>query len=304
VEQVPDHKPVEAYIPHGHVPFAEPVSQSYFKAAEELLLPFPATGLQSFPKLDSLIGGFRPNEFSILCGSTGTGKTTLLANWSASWLVQGVPQFVASVETGRTDYVKRVMSSLVGEDWNRGDAISLSKLQSFGKQYERLIRQDTLHLSRYENRFSVETLMADIAWHVKHKGVKVAMVDNLNFFLDVKRSSDQLIEMDRVVHELVIFSKNVPVHIIMIMHPKKPPGSRDTRVESEFDIKGSSTAVQEAYNIFLFNRPSEEMLESGYTKFHREVKIVKLRRRGTAVGVRLMLSSQHGVRYLEDKLYE
>jgi hypothetical protein len=137
VEQVPDHKPVEAYIPHGHVPFAEPVSQSYFKAAEELLLPFPATGLQSFPKLDSqIIGGFRPNEFSILCGATGTGKTTLIANWSASWLKQGVPHFVASVETGRTDFVKRVMSAMVDEDWNTGEAVPLAKVRAFSRDHD------------------------------------------------------------------------------------------------------------------------------------------------------------------------
>lgn len=291
---------IDDYLPPDHEPHAEPMKQTFLAAAEELLCPFPSTPIDDFPMLNKIIGGFRPNEFSILCGATGTGKTTLTANWSASWLRQGVPHFVASVETGRTDFVKRVMSVLMDEDWNTGDAVPLRRVQEFSSQHRELIKNDSLHLSRYENRFSVETLMADIAWHVKHKKIKVALIDNLNFFMEVTRAQDAVIEMDRVIHELVVFSKNIPVHIVMIMHPKK---TETARVESEFDIKGSSTAVQEAYNIFLFNRADPDLVKSGdLDKFDREVKIAKLRRRGRANGVRLILSTQNGVKYNESKL--
>lgn len=292
-------RPLESYIPIGHEPYAEPVLSTFMAAAEELLFPYPSTPVADSPLLSQLIGGFRPNEFSILCGATGTGKTTLIANWSASWFKQGVPHFVASVETGRTDFVKRVMSSMVNEDWNTGDPVALTKVRGFNDKYADLMKADSLHLSLYENRFSVETLMADIAWMVKHKGIKIAMIDNLNFFMEVKSDSHAVAEMDRVVHSLVAFSKSVKVHIVMIMHPKK---TESGRVESEFDIKGSSTAVQEAYNIFLFNRPDPRMVESGdLSKFDREVKIAKLRRRGKANGARLIYSTENGVKYTENR---
>jgi replicative DNA helicase len=291
---------LDDYLPPTHEPHAEPMRATFIDAATELLAPFPSTPVLDFPMLNQIIGGFRPNEFSILCGATGTGKTTLIANWSASWLKQGVPHFVASVETGRTDFVKRVMSAMVDEDWNTGEAVPLAKVRAFSRDYDELLKAESLHLSRYENRFSVETLMADIAWHIKHKKIKIALIDNLNFFMEVRRAQDAVIEMDRVVHELVIFSKNVPIHIVMIMHPKK---TETVRVESEFDIKGSSTAVQEAYNIFLFNRADPKLVEQGQLdKFDREVKIAKLRRRGRANGVRLILSTQNGVKYNEAKL--
>lgn len=290
---------LEEYITEG-APFAEPVSETYQSAAKELLLPYPSVPVSDFPKFTKLTGGFRPREFSIVCGATGVGKTTLMVNWSRSLLAQQVPHFVASVETGHTDFVRRLMSAMAGEDWNTGDPVSVEKLKRWHGQYGHLFSGDTLNLSLYENRFSVETLMSDIAWMVKHRGVKVAVIDNLNFFLEVTKAADQIIEMDRVIHSLIIFCKRVDVHVVMIMHPKK---TETARVESEFDIKGSSTAVQEAHNVFLFNRPGEDLIEAGHaTKFDRELKIAKMRRKGRAVGSRLVLKSVWGVRYEEGEV--
>lgn len=278
-------------------PHAIGTSDIYYNAAKELLLPFPSTKLMTFPTLSRITGGLRPREFTILCGATGIGKTTLNACFSESLMRQGVPHFVASVETGETDFLKRVMSAFMGEDWNTGDPIPEEKLKLFNAQYLHLIQSDVLQLSLYQNRFSVETLMSDIAWMVKHKGVKVAIVDNLNFFMEVTRASDQIVEMDRVIHELIIFCKQVDVHVIMVMHPKK---TEDGRVESEFDIKGSSTAVQEAHNVLLFNRVGQDLIEAGSAvDGDREIMIAKMRRRGRAVGSRIVLKTIAGVKYEE-----
>lgn len=281
-------------------PFAEPIKLTYGQAIEELARPADAVPLDLFPKLTRLTGGFREKEFSILCGATGVGKTTLIACVSRSLVEQGIPHFVASVETGRTDFVKRVISSTVEEDWNTGDPIAVEKLKRFHATHGHRFISESLHLSRYENRFSVEQLMSDIAWHVVHKGCKLAFIDNLNFFLEVKKAADQVIEMDRVIHELIIFCKNVPVHVVMVMHPKKTDHGR---VESEFDIKGSSTAVQEAHNVFLFNRPAEDLIAGNWaSKFDRELKIAKMRRKGRASGARLILRSINGVAYTEGEV--
>jgi replicative DNA helicase len=281
-------------------PFIEASQETYIRANEEILLPFEATRLPDFQKLDKLTGGLRPREFSIICGATGVGKTTLVANISKSLITQRIPHFVASVETGRTDFMKRVMSAFAREDWNTGEAIPIEKVKAFHAIHGHFFRGESLFLSRYENRFSVETLMSDIAWMVEHHSCKVAIVDNLNFFLEVRKGTDQLVEMDRVVHSLVIFCKQVDVHVIMIMHPKKTDHGR---VESEFDIKGSSTAVQEAHNVFLFNRPSESIVQNGLASpFDRELKIAKMRRKGRAVGARLILKNINGVLYEEGDL--
>lgn len=273
------------------------IGKVYAEANEELKTPMPSVRLTQFRDLNDMTGGFRPREFTILCGATGVGKTTLCANLSLDLLMQGIPQFIASVETGHTDYVKRVMCALAQEDWNDGEKIHEDKLKKFYVEHSKHFETKNMILSKYDNRFSVEELMETIEYFVNNNGVKVAIVDNLNFFLEVTSSQNSVIEADRVTHELIIFCKRVDVHLIMIMHPKKTDHGR---VESEFDIKGSSTAVQEAHNVFLFNRPSKDLIDSERAIFSdRELKLVKMRRRGKFVGRKLLLSSLNSVSYHE-----
>lgn len=167
-----------------------------------------------------------------------------------------------------------------------------------------------MYFARYDNRVPDKQLLGEIKHAVENHGVKIAVLDNLNFFMEVKRASDQILEMDRVIHEAIIFCKQVDVHLIVVMHPKK---TESRRVESEFDIKGSSTAVQEAHNVLLFNRPSKEWIEKrveGFpedeqvTEVHRqmrfrELKIAKCRRRGIATLRTVWFDCIDGVTYEE-----
>lgn len=287
----------EPYIPT--MPHAKNMREVYLDAMEEMVKPFPAMKLPEWTSFNDVIGGFRSREFTILCGSTGAGKTTWLANVSAQLLKAGTKHFVMSVETGHTDFMKRVLSVLAGRDLNSGDAVSTETLARIHTKNSALLESDTIEFSLYDNRVKVEQLISDLRYMHDEKGCKVAMVDNLNFFMEVTRSADSVVEMDRVVHELVIFCKQVDMHVILVMHPGKGPG-KSTRVESEFDIKGSSTAVQEATNVLLFNRPRIEDIDAGLrNSFQRELKISKLRRRGQFVGKTILYSSDN-TRYREE----
>lgn len=276
----------------------ESASDALGQSFEDMLKPPPSVRLSEFEKFSYLTGGFRPKEFTILCGATGTGKTTLLANWSNAMISDKVPHFVASVETGRHDFMRRIISARVGEDWNTGDPVAIERVKSrFGEKEIQRLQEAPMYLSLYENRFSVEQLISDIKFMVDTKGIQVAMIDNLNFFLEVTRSADQNIEMDRVIHEIIIFCKQTNVHVIMVMHPKK---TENVRVESEFDVKGSSGAVQEAQNVLLWNRPGEDLIaNANATHGDRELKIAKMRRRGLAVGSRIVFQGLNGVTYRE-----
>jgi len=291
---------LDRFIPDDHHFHAKPMNELYGVAMKEMLTPFPSVPLRSYPGFNQLTGGLRPYEFSILCGATGTGKTTACANFSRDLTEQGIPHFVASVETGATDFVKRKISSLAREDWNTGDPVGVDKTKRFHETYGSLFQSEHAWLSLYDNRLSVETLMADLAVASRDKGCKIAFIDNLNFFLEVTKAADAIVEMDRVIHSLIMFCKVVPMHVVMVMHPKK---TESGRVESEFDIKGSSTAVQEAHNVFLFNRPHPDLITAGIaTAGDRELKLAKMRRRGKFVGRRLILKCKDGVSYAEGEI--
>lgn len=259
-----------------------PVRSVWPHATYELTNPPPSFQVTSWPMFSELTGGFRMREFTILCGATGVGKTSLLANLSANFICQKIPHFVASVETGDEDFTRRVASVLLDVDINDGRVYPKEKVKEWEDSIKTLMDNDILQLSSIDNRMPSFLMLQKLKYAHDELGCKIALLDNLNFFLEVKTSSESIIEMDRVVHDLIMFVKKTEMHVVMVMHPKKTDHGR---VESEFDIKGSSTAVQEAHNVFLFNRAKLENVRDGKPKdTARELKAVKLRRRGRYVG--------------------
>jgi hypothetical protein len=164
---------------------------------------------------------------------------------------------------------------------------------AFSSQYAGVLsNNDAMYFALYDNRVPLKELLSQLDYMVNVKKVQVIMIDNLNFFMEVTRASDTIVEMDRVVHEVIMFCKRHNVHIFMVMHPRKTDD--DARVKSEFDIKGSSTAVQEAQNVFLFNRPLLADIEAGTkSRTDRELKIAKMRRRGVAVGSTIVFENNN-----------
>jgi twinkle protein len=264
--------------PEWMLPIAEIADAAIF----EILSPEQGVMLPDWPTFSRLFGGIRKREFTILCGSTGAGKTQFLANISAQLMRLKVKHLVMSVETGHTDYVKRVMGILAGKDMNNGERMDKDALNKIVARHLEHFSSDILNLSLYDNRVKVETLLENLT-EAAEMGCKMAFIDNINFFMEVTSAQNSVIEMDRVIHEVVIWCKQHDMHVIMVMHPRKPESNSagSGRVLHEFDIKGSSTAVQEAANVILLNRPRAKDVQSGaYAATDRQLTLQKMRKRG------------------------
>jgi KaiC/GvpD/RAD55 family RecA-like ATPase len=237
-------------------------------------------------------GGLRMHELSIFCANTGTGKTQWLSNLATKLFLQGEKIFIASVETGATDFAARMLSNIVGRDLNTGEKHdgNIFRNKVTPKMMDSL--RDNVYFSSHDNRVDVNEMVTTLKMMSELRGVKFAILDNLNFFLKVTRASDVNIAYDEAIHEFVIMSKQLPIHTFLVMHPKKTTG----KIESEFDIKGSSTAVQEANNVLLMNRLSEDDLKSltnhggPIPPFAREFVFRKIRKRGFYVGKKFYMN--------------
>jgi len=201
-----------------------------------------------------------------------------------------------AIETGAIAFVQAIMSVIGGHDFTTGDPVGFQVMEDFVQKHGAKFSFNQMYLTSYEDRVSLDELVMVLNHHSKVLGCKVAFIDNLNFLMEVKRAQDSIVEMDKVIHTLITLCKEIDMHIVMVHHPKK---SESGRVENEFDIKGSSTAVQEAHNIFLFNRPKKEDVQANIKhSTDREIKIVKMRRRGKHVG-KTITFSMYGGRYVE-----
>lgn len=259
---------------------------------EELRHPPVGVSLPWFPKVTEYLGGLRPREVTLLCAPTGTGKTELLATIAAQIAGVGIPIFAAPVETGDIDFGARTFSTICRKNLNQGIAVPESVVAEMVLANGPAFNKLPLYISNYDDRVKVDELTNVLEYAYTNDGVQVALLDNLNFFLDVATPEQQIIEMDKAIHDLVIFGKKrVPMHIILIVHPKK---TLNGRVESEFDIKGSSTAVQECANVCLFNRPTKEDIQNGHTPNQRELVFKKIRKRGYYVNKSIWLSYERG----------
>lgn len=262
------------------------IGDLFDEAMQQLLVPKPGVKLRQWPEFSKTLNGIRAHEFSILCGPTGSGKTMLLANLAAMLVDAGAVCHVAPVETGAHDFIHRMMGIYAGRELSVADGISEASAKDIASRFKETFYGRKLVLSTYETRVSHRQIMCDIYKSYFMRGATVFLLDNLNFMLEITNARDSVSEMDRVIHDLVVFCKLLPIHIVMVMHPKKTDGGR---VESEFDIKGSSTAVQEASNVMLWNRlPDGKMIAREHERsFYRELKFCKIRKNGKFTGSRI-----------------
>lgn len=273
-------------------------AEVWVDAAKLILDPPKGIMLPWWPKFSNLIGGLRPNETTLLCAPTGSGKTQFIAGIAAQLIAQNVPVFAAPVETGDVDFLIRVHENLErvkikGNYLSKEESFAVTK--RIDEKYYTKRKKFPLYLSVHDNRVPLKEMLLTLQFMSESRFVRVALLDNLNFFLDVTSADNQLVEMDNAIHEFVMLAKKIPIHTVLIVHPKKTDKGR---VESEFDIKGSSTAVQEASNVILFNRPKPEDIGNHRIANDRELVFKKIRQRGENVNTPVWLSFDNG-RYAE-----
>ena len=262
------------------------IDEAFSILAREQGRPDDAIRLPGWLKFDELLRGIRMHEFTIFCGPTGVGKTTWLANLAAHLAAAQVPLFIASVEVGSSDFIRKMLSVLTGKNVNGLSTAAMNQLQ----EEHRIVFKTGMHVfTIYDSRVKHERILADTLVAHETCGTQVGIYDNLNFMTEVTRAQDSILTMDKAVHEFVVFHKKVRMHSFMVMHPKK---TEHGRVESEFDIKGSSTAVQEAANVLLFNRLAKDSHapENAIASYCRELKFAKVRKNGRSVGARIIYS--------------
>lgn len=206
-------------------------------------------------------------------------------------IVANYKAYAAPIETGEDSFLIKIIGALYGKDFLFGEKYNESEVNHAIDLFSKHTNHDNLILSTYDNRVSVEEMTANLQY-LHNLNVPVAVLDNLNFFLEVTSAQNAVVEMDRAIHEFIITAKRFPIHIILVVHPRKTDNGR---VESEFDLKGSSTAVQEASNVILFNRPTQEQIDNeGRSPNDRELIFKKLRHRGFNVNTKIWFRYANG----------
>lgn len=274
--------------------FIDEVEERVF---EGLTNPPKGVPLVWWPKFTELTSGFMPHEFSVLCAPTGSGKTTLCAQLVCQALLASEGSYICSAEIGNEAFLRSMLSAFEGRDYvskKKHDEADISKLL---RQYRSVLRSAHLIFSRNDDRIEVDQLIREIEIAHRDFRCKLAILDNLQFFLPLTEGQNTLTTTDLAIREFKRFIRRTPVHVMLIAHPKKTEGDI---VTDHQQVKGSSTIFQECDRFYVLNRIHPDVLDENpsFRPTDRELKLCKLRFDGMNQGKKIYFEFDGG-RYRE-----
>ena len=211
--------------------------------------------LPGMPHLQSLMKGHRKGELTILTGSTGVGKTTILSQLSLEIATQGVPTLWGSFEIRNPRLARTMMMQHAA---SLGITLSPDRPEHFdlvADAFERL----PFHFMRFYGSSPVADVIDAMDYAVYVHDVQHVILDNLQFMLSGQNraSVDKFDIQDRAIETFRQFASQRNVHVTLVIHPRKESDNSSLGISSVF---GSAKATQEADNVLIIQHGLPRLL--------------------------------------------
>ena len=194
------------------------------------------TGWKTF---DDLLGGFRPNELTVLTGETASGKTTMAANLGYRLSEENHPVLIASFEMKPIPIIKKMIQMGQGRPFRD---LSKNEIEAALQHISTL----PLHFIDVYGEIGTSELKDSIYYAKRRYGIEFVILDHLHFFL--RYSGDQERQaIDQALRDIKSWAMDLDIHIILIVHPTKL--TYDNKVVHLNDLKGSSGLKQIPDNV-------------------------------------------------------
>ncbi|KAI9280690.1 P-loop containing nucleoside triphosphate hydrolase protein [Sporodiniella umbellata] len=212
----------------------------------ELLNPNMHRGIQStdLPGLNSILKGHRKGELTILTGSTGIGKTTVISQLSLDYCKSGVPTLWGSFEILNKRLAKKMLSQFAEKDL----AGCPEEFDTFADRFEKL----PLYFLKFHSSTAIKEVLDVCREAVESYGIQHIIIDNLQFMLSQQARSglDKWELQENAIANLRSFATLQDVHITLVVHPRKETGE-GLDINSIF---GSAKVTQEADNVIIIQK--------------------------------------------------
>ena len=261
----------KAYRPTNIVSFGDDsVWDAFVKRGTEEIIPLP----KAWGSLNTMMnGGLAAGEVTVIGALTSVGKTTLVYNLLYD-MVQENNKKVGAVflEADKGEIAERIVSLHSGENiavtpMDKRDNSAYLEFYNDFKKNEKVFMYDHQGLS------DVDELFSKMRWMVKGMDCDVLILDPLHAAVKSDENGTIDVFMDRCLK----LAKETSVSIIIISHMRKP-NVKDPHDVNEYDMKGSGSINQIAFNTLLLSR--DKMSEDVYTSNSTKVQLVKCRRTG------------------------
>ena len=241
--------------------------EDFVKRGTEEIIPFP----ESFGMLNSMLnGGIAAGEITVLGALTSIGKTTMVNELVYHFWKNTNKQIgCAFLEASKGESVENLLTIHTGHNLSLEDRKNID----FDKLHTDIITDGRILLLDHHGAVDSDELFIKLRAMVKGSGCEILVIDPLQ--AAVTSNANETIDdfMDR----LLKLAKETNVSIIVVSHMRKPSLSNPHNV-NEYDLKGSGSINQIAFNTILLSR--DKMSEDEYARNSTMVQVVKCRRTG------------------------
>ena len=255
---------------------------NFVKRGTEEIIPFP----ESFGMLNHMMnGGVAAGEITVLGALTSIGKTTLV-NEIVHHLWKNTDKRIgcAFLEADGGEAIENLLTVHTGHNLSIEDRHNID----YDKLHTDIITDGRILLLDHQGAVDSDELFIKLRAMVKGSGCEVIVIDPLQAAVTANNNET----IDDFMDRLLKLAKETNVSIIVVSHMRKPSMTNPHNV-NEYDLKGSGSINQIAFNTILLSR--DKMSEDDYTRNSTMIQVVKCRRTGqTGMAGWLYYNSQTG----------
>lgn len=234
-------------------------------------IPFPP----AWSHLNEMInGGMERGEITVVGALTSIGKSTIISN-IVYHLIENTRFKVGAMylESTKREVVRDLLSLDLGINLRTVDRSTLDMSVLKHKFIDGLVKKNQFVYVDHQGSIGTEEIFDKLNYLAKAEGCDVIMIDPIQCGVNSSDNAAIINFMDT----LLKFAKETNTCIVAVSHMKKPSEDNPHAV-SEYQLMGSSSINQIAFNTILLSR--DKLNDCPVKKSSTKIQLVKCRRTG------------------------
>ena len=252
-----------------------------------------------FPSLDSLIGGRRKGEITVISGNTGSGKSTFCLNTALNIAATGEAVLLGSFEQTIPAIMRKMAQMVSGRWWSlREDDLGKVMNADDLEQVIRVFEEIPLYVLNVFGQMRKEEFMDAVKFARRRLNVKTVILDHIHFMLKHERADSERIEIDNTMLALKQMTIERDLSCYVVAHPRKKQD--ENPVIGIEDFRGSSFISQVADNVLVVWR-DRDIINLHPNMGRAEIHSLKCRSECGSEGKVEMAFSYSGQKFIDQK---
>ena len=248
----------------------KPTSAYADELKARLFKPQPKGNSTGWLALDSIIGGVRDGEVTVVTGDTGSGKSTWVTNWARNQALQGKPLLVAPFEQQPWEVVGKLTSM------HGGESVYDMSATRVDDELKKVCNLPIYFLEKH-GPTPLNDIRDAVYLGVSRFGVQRVVIDHMHYSMECVTKNERQ-KITEYVQAVELWAKDLDIHILLVVHPTKlgqDPRNGNTRKVQLDDLKGASAIKQTCDNAIRVHRHREDSY--GGTDDLTEITVLKCR---------------------------